>query len=93
MAKEKDIAIDDEYFDSELKSLLEGTLKGKKLFYRFSKKWHGFIYSLHREDRLILLKMVLDICNYNECNINTINIQYSQSNIDSFFFVLTITLL
>jgi|1186.fasta_scaffold418320_1 hypothetical protein len=32
MAKEKDIAIDDEYFDSELKSLLEGTLKGKKLF-------------------------------------------------------------
>ncbi len=73
--------------------LLESKPEGKILFYRYHKKWYGFIYSLHKEDRLILLKMILEICNYSEYIINTINIQDSQSNIDSLFFLWTITLL
>jgi hypothetical protein len=59
------------------------------LFYRFSKKWHGFTYSLHKEDRLILLKMVLEVCGYDECALNIINIQDSQSSIDFHFLLLT----
>jgi hypothetical protein len=73
----------------ELTSLLENKPEGKILFYRFSKKWQGFIYALHKEDRLILLKMVLEICSYDERAINIINIQDSQSSIDFLFFLLT----
>ena len=51
-----------------------------------------FLYSLHKEDRLILLKMILDICCYNECAINAINVQDSQSNIDHLFFLLAMIL-
>jgi hypothetical protein len=40
-----------------------------------------------KEDRLILLKMVLEIYSYDECAINTINIEDSQSPIDYFFFL------
>jgi hypothetical protein len=89
----EDSIIDEEYMRKELVALLESKLEGKILFYRYSKKWLGFLYSLHKEDRLILLKMILEICSYNEGIINTINIQDSRSNIDSFFFLLTITLL
>ncbi|MGN6613874.1 MAG: hypothetical protein ACTHKC_02415 [Candidatus Nitrosocosmicus sp.] len=88
----EDIAIDEDTLKKELESLLETEPERKLLFYRFSKKWHGFIYSLHKEDRLILLKMILEICRYNECVINVINIQDSQSNIDCLFFLLEMTL-
>ena len=65
MTKE-DIAIDKEYLDADLVSLLEGTPhEAKKLFYRFIKKWPDFLESLDKEDRLILLKMILEICDYN----------------------------
>jgi hypothetical protein len=40
-----------------------------------------------KEDRLILLKMVLEVCSYDECVINIINIQDSQAPIDYFFFL------
>jgi hypothetical protein len=43
--EEEDISIDDKYLDAELKSLLEGTLEGKKLFYGFCKKWQSFLGS------------------------------------------------
>jgi hypothetical protein len=86
----EDIAIDEESLKEELESLLETNSEGKILFYRFSKKWKGFIYSLHKEDRLILLKMVLDICSYNEYVNNVINNQDSQSNIDCLFYLLAI---
>jgi hypothetical protein len=85
--------INEDYLELELKSLLETKPEGKILFYRFSKKWHGFLYSLHKEDRMILLKMVLEICSYNERIINEINVQDSQSNIDSLFFILAVMLL
>src|SRR5919112_1323538 len=76
----------------ELTSLLETKSEGKILFYRYSKKWHGFLYSLHKEDRLILLKIVLEICSYDECALNIINIQDSQSSIDFLFLLLTMIL-
>jgi hypothetical protein len=53
---------DEQYLEAELVSLLDTKSEGKILFYRFSKKWHGFIYSLHKEDREILLKTILEIC-------------------------------
>ena len=40
-----------------------------------------------KEDRLILLKMVLEVYSYDECAINIINIQDSQSPIVYFFFL------
>ena len=36
--------------------------------------------------------MILDICSYNECAINAINIQDLQSNIDHLFFLFAIKL-
>ena len=88
ITKEDDITINEESLKDDLESLLETKPEGKILFYRFSKKWNGFIYSLHKEDRLILLKMILEICSYNECVNNVINIEDSQSNIDSLFYLL-----
>jgi hypothetical protein len=88
----EDIIIDEDSLKEELVSLLVNKPEGKILFYRYIKKWHGFVYSLHKEDRLILLKMILDICCYNECAINAINVQDSKSNIDHLFFLLAMIL-
>ena len=55
----KDTAIDERTLKDELTSLLENKPEGKIMFYRYSKKWYRFLYSLHKEDRLILLKMTL----------------------------------
>src|SRR3954464_12549608 len=85
----EDAAIDERTLEDELVSLLENKPEGKILFYRFSKKWHGFLYSAHKEYRLILLKMVLEVCSYNECAINIINIEDSQAPIDFLFFLIT----
>jgi hypothetical protein len=85
----EDTNIDEEHLKEELVSLLETKPEGKILFYRFSKKWHGFLYSVHKEDRLILLKMVLEVCSYDECAINIINIEDSQAPIDFLFFLIT----
>jgi hypothetical protein len=85
----EDSGIDERTLEDELVSLLETKPEGKILLYRLSKKWHGFIYSLHKEDRLILLKMVLEVCSYDECTINMINIKDLQSSIDFLFFMLS----
>jgi len=87
-----DTIIDEESLRQDLVSLLENKPEGKILFYRFSKKWYGFIYSIHKEDRLILLKMVLEVCSCDEGAINIINIEDSQSPIDFLFFLLAIIL-
>jgi hypothetical protein len=60
------------------------------LFYRISKKWHGFLYSLHKEDRELLLKMILEICSHDECVCDIINTQDFQSPIDYYFFLFAI---
>jgi hypothetical protein len=88
----KDTSIDERTLEYELTSLLENKLEGKILFYRFSKKWYGFFTVPHKEDRLILMKMILEICIYNECVNNVINNQDSQSNIDSLFYLLAMLL-
>ena len=89
ITKEDTAKLDESNLKEELISLLENKPEGKILFYRFSKKWHGFFAFLHKEDRLLLLKMILEICSYNECTSNIINIQDSQSPIDYFFFLLS----
>ena len=88
----EDTSIDESVLKEEIISLLETKTEGKKLFYRFSKKWHGFFTVLHKEDRLILLKMVLEVCSYDESAINIINIEDSQAPIDFLFFLLSMIL-
>ena len=68
-------------------SLLFEKLQGEILFDRTCKKWHGLIDSLHKEDRELLLRMILDVCNYNEDKNKIINIQDSKSYIDYFFLL------
>jgi len=58
-SKEEDIKGNENSLKKELASLINDKPDGKILFYRISKKWHGFIYSLHKEDRELLLKMIL----------------------------------
>jgi hypothetical protein len=84
--------IDEDTLSETLISLIKNKPDGKILFYRYSKKWRGFIYSLHKEDRLILLKMILEICIFNECVNKVINVKDSQSNIDSLFYLLALML-
>ena len=86
----EDTVIDENSFEAELISLLETKPEGKVLFYRFCKKWHSLVYTLHKEDRLILLKMVLEVCGYDEDISRIINIQDFQAPIDylSFLFAL-----
>jgi hypothetical protein len=45
-----------------------------------------------KEDRLILLKMVLEVYSYDEYAINIINIEDSQSPTDYFFFLFRMVL-
>ncbi len=78
----------EQFKEADIVSLVENKHEGKILFYRYSKKWHGFIYSLHKDDKLILLKMILEICRYNEYVCNTINTHDSQSTIRYPFFYL-----
>jgi hypothetical protein len=91
MTKEDNV-IDERTLEHEFTSMLENKPEGKILFYRYSKKWHGFLYSLHKDDRLILLKMVLEVCIYDENTINIINFQDSQSSMDFLFLLLTMIL-
>ena len=88
----EDIAIDESTLKEDLTSLLKNKPTDKILFYRYNKKWYGLIYSLHKGDRLILLKMILDICSYNEQASKIINIHDSQSSIDFLFFLLAMIL-
>ncbi len=64
--------------------------QGEILFDRTCKKWHGLIDSLHKEDREMLLKMILDICNSNEDTNKIIYIQDPKSYIDYFFLLSSI---
>ena len=54
---------------------LKPNLKAKSYFTDLVKSGNGFFAFLHKEDRLILLKMVLEVCSYNEYAINIINIR------------------
>ncbi len=43
------------------------------MFDRVYKKWKGLIESLHKDESDILLRMIIDVCNYNECLNSMIN--------------------
>jgi hypothetical protein len=79
--------IDDYTITQELTLLTENKPQGKLLFDRTCKKWHGLIDSLHKGDRELLLKMIFEICNYNENYNKMINIQDSKSFVTYFFFL------
>jgi hypothetical protein len=57
---------------------------------KICKKWYGLVNLLHKEDQQILLKMILEICNYNEHLNVIINSDDSTSSIDYSFFFATI---
>ena len=86
----EDTDLDEDSLKDQLISLLENKPEGKILFYRYSKKWHGFLYSIHKEDRLILLKMMIEIGSYNEDVSKVIDTQDFQSPIDYLFFLLAL---
>ena len=86
VSKEEDIRVNGDSLKKEIISLINNKPEGKILFYRFSKKWHGFLYALHKEDRELLLKMILGICSPDECVCNIINTQDFQSPIDYLLF-------
>jgi hypothetical protein len=86
----EDNAVNMDSLKEGLLSLLDTKPEGKILFYRFCKKWRGFLYAIHKEDRELLLKMILEVCSYSEEIYKTINIEDYQSPIDDYFFLLVI---
>jgi hypothetical protein len=56
------------------------------MYDRTCKKWQGLIDALHMEDRQLLLKMILETCNYDECYNMVVNSGDSESCITYFFF-------
>ena len=55
----EDTNIDEDYLEEKMTPSIESKPEGKISFYRYSKKRHGFFTVLHKEDRLLLLKMIL----------------------------------
>ena len=86
----EDSLVNEDSLREDLASLINNKPEGKILFYRISKKWHGFLYALHKEDRQLLLKMILEICSHDECVCTIINTCDSQSPIDYLFFLFAI---
>ena len=83
------IKVNEDSLKEEIELLTENNPEGKKLFDRTCKKWHGLIYSLHNDDRELLLKMIMEICgSHKECSSKIINIEDSKSCIDYLFFLL-----
>ena len=90
ISKDEDIKENEDSLKKEIISLINNKPEGKILFFRISKKWHGFLYSLHKEDGELLLKMILEICSHDECVCDIINTCDSQSPIDYYFFLFAI---
>ena len=71
--------------------MAEDKPQGKILFDSICKKWKGLVGSLHKGDRELLLKMILEICDYNESSFDTIaNNKESESHMMNLFFLLVI---
>ncbi len=86
ISKEND-KIDENSIKERITLLTENKPQGKILFDMTYTKWQGLIDSLHKEDRQLLLKMILEICNYNECCNEIINREDPQSSITYYFFL------
>jgi hypothetical protein len=86
----KVIKVNEDSLKEEIELLTQNNPEGKKLFDRTCKKWYGLIYSLHKDDRELLLKMIIEICSNKECSSKIINIEDSKSCIDYLFFLLVL---
>ena len=87
---EENEEVNEDIITNEIRLLTESKPHGKTLFDRTCKKWQGLIDALHREDRQLLLKTILEICNYNECCSMVTYSEDSESPIDYFFFLTAI---
>ncbi len=79
-----DITIESE---SQLQLLTDNKPNGKILFDKTCEKWQGLMDSFHKEDEKILLKMILEVCIYNEYCSKIINDCDSESCITCMFFI------
>ncbi len=60
----------------------------KVLFDKTCERWHGLLYSLHKEDRELLLKMLVECCqSLNECTAKTVMDTDSESSMSFLFFL------
>jgi hypothetical protein len=82
--------VNEDVITNEIKLLTENKPHGNTLFDRTCKKWQGLIDALHMEDRHLLLKMILETCNYDEYSNMIINSEDSKSPIDYFFLITAI---
>jgi hypothetical protein len=87
-SREEEDKVNEDVITNEIKLLTEDKPYGKTLFERTCKKWQGLIDALHRKDRHLLLKMILETCSYDEYSNMIINSEDSKSPID-YFFLLT----
>jgi hypothetical protein len=59
----------------------------KELFDKTCERWHGLIYALHKDDRELLLRMIVDCCNNLDDGAAKVLIdKVSESNISILFF-------
>jgi hypothetical protein len=89
--EEEDSNANEGVITNETKLLTEDKPQGKILFDRTCKKWQGLIYALHVEDRRLLLKMMSETCNHNECCNMVTNSGGSEYPIDYLFHLAAIT--
>lgn len=82
--------VNEDVIKEKIKLLIENKTHGKTLFDGTCKKWQGLIDALHMEDRQLLLKMILETCNYNECCNMVTNSEELKSSIDYSFFLTAI---
>jgi hypothetical protein len=85
--EDEDEEINEVVIKNETKLLTGNKPHGKILLDRTCKRWHGLIDSLHAEDRRLLLKMILETCNHNECCNMVTNSWDSDQPIDYLFFL------
>ncbi len=79
-----DITIESEL---PLQLLIDNKPNGKILFDKTCEKWQGLMDSFHKEDKKILLKMILEICIYSESCSKIINYSDSEHCITCMFFI------
>ncbi len=79
-----DITIESE---PQLQLSTDNKSPGKILFDKTCEKWQGLMDSFHKEDKKILLKMILEICSYSESCSKIISNIDSESCITYLFFI------
>jgi hypothetical protein len=73
--------------EPQLQLSIDDKPHSKMLFDKTCEKWQGLMDSFHKEDKKILLKMILEICRYGESCNKIINDIDSKSCITYMFFI------